>query len=60
MEKMTTVRFYVWSDLEVDLERKDGESDEEFIDRAKEKAMKEQPTVSWMFDESIIPEVKEE
>lgn len=57
---MTTVKFYVWSDIEQDIERKENESDEELIQRAIEKAMEEQSKVTWMMDESINPEIKED
>jgi hypothetical protein len=57
---MTTVRFYVWSEIDQEIERKEGESEEELIQRAIEKAMEEQPKVYWMTDEGIEAEIKED
>jgi len=57
---MTTVRFYVWSEIDQEIERKEGESDDELIQRAIEKAMEEQPKVYWMTDEGIEAEIEEE
>jgi hypothetical protein len=57
---MTTVRFYVWSEIDQEIERKEGESDEELIQRAIEKAMEEQPKVTWMVDEGVEAKIKEE
>lgn len=56
---MPSVLFRVWSDLCVNIGREEGESDSEFLDRAKEKAEKEQPQVYWMFDEDEDPLVSE-
>jgi len=57
---MPSVVFRVWSDLCVNIDRKEGESTDDFLNRAKEKAVEEQPQVHWMFDEDEDPLVSED
>ncbi len=59
-ETDVTVKLFVWSDIQVDIKREPGESEEELIERARQIALDEHPRVTWMFDEGCDPEIEED
>ena len=49
--KKVNVKFYVWSDIEIEVEVKDILDKEKILATAINKAIEEQPKVAWQYDD---------